>query len=69
MGLAAIFTTTNTMLSALAARTHEVGILLAIGYRPVPIFLSFLFEALVLRTFTAVDDLDAGLALGFDADG
>lgn len=28
-----------------------------------------LFEALVLRTFTAVDDLDAGLALGFGTDG
>jgi ABC-type lipoprotein release transport system permease subunit len=48
MGLAAIFTATNTMFSALAARTHEIGILLAIGFRPFPIFLSFLFEALVL---------------------
>jgi putative ABC transport system permease protein len=48
MGLAAVFTATNTMLSALAARTHEIGILLAIGFRPFPIFLSFLFEALVL---------------------
>jgi ABC-type lipoprotein release transport system permease subunit len=48
MGVAAVFTATNTMLSALAARTHEIGVLLAIGYRPVPIFLSFLFEALVL---------------------
>lgn len=28
-----------------------------------------LFEALVRRTFAAVEDLDAGLALGFDADG
>jgi len=28
-----------------------------------------LFEALVHRTFAAVDDLDAGLALGFDVDG
>jgi putative ABC transport system permease protein len=48
MGLAAVFTATNTMLAALAARSHEIGILLALGYRPVPIFLSFLFEALVL---------------------
>jgi putative ABC transport system permease protein len=48
MGLAAIFTATNTMLSALASRTHEIGVLLAIGYRPVPIFLSFLFEAVLL---------------------
>ena len=48
MGTAAIFTATNTMLSAISARTHEIGILLAMGFRPVPIFLSFLFEALVL---------------------
>jgi ABC-type lipoprotein release transport system permease subunit len=48
MGTAAVFTAANTMLSALAARTHEIGILLALGYRPLPIFLSFLFEALVL---------------------
>lgn len=48
MGLAAIFTATNTMLSAIAARTHEIGILLAMGFRPFPIFLSFLFESLVI---------------------
>lgn len=48
MGIAAVFTATNTMLSALATRVHEVGILLSIGYRPLPIFLSFLLEAAVL---------------------
>jgi putative ABC transport system permease protein len=48
MGLAAVFTATNTMLSAIAARTHEIGILLAVGFRPFPIFLSFLFESLLL---------------------
>lgn len=48
MGTAAIFTATNTMLAALASRTYEIGILLSIGYRPYAIFLSFLFEALVL---------------------
>ncbi len=48
MGIAAIFTAINTMLSALAARTKEIGILLAIGYRPFAIFVSFLFEATLL---------------------
>ncbi|MBK7644825.1 MAG: ABC transporter permease [Planctomycetes bacterium] len=48
MGTAAVFTATNTMLSAIASRTHEIGILLALGFRPIPIFLSFLFESLVL---------------------
>ena len=48
MGVAAVFTATNTMLAAIAARTHEIGILLASGFRPFPIFLSFLSEALLL---------------------
>jgi putative ABC transport system permease protein len=48
MGLAAIFTATNTMLAAIAARTHEIGILLACGFRPFAVFLAFLGEALVL---------------------
>lgn len=48
MGVAAVFTATNTMLAALAARTYEIGILKAIGYRPYAIFVSFLFESLVL---------------------
>jgi len=48
MGVAAVFTATNTMLSAIAARTHEIGILLATGFRPLAIFSSFLFEAVAL---------------------
>lgn len=48
MGAAAVFTATNTMLSAVAARTHEIGILLSIGYRPVPIFVAFMLEAIAL---------------------
>lgn len=48
MGVAAMFTATNTMLSAIAARTSEIGILMAIGFRPLAIFASFLFEALLL---------------------
>ncbi|MFT7537680.1 MAG: putative ABC transport system permease protein [Hyphomicrobiaceae bacterium] len=48
MGLAAVFTGTNAMLSALAARTHEIGILLATGFRPFAVFLSFQLEAALL---------------------
>jgi putative ABC transport system permease protein len=48
MGVAAVFTGTNSMLSALTARTHEIGILLATGFRPLAIFVSFLFEAILL---------------------
>jgi putative ABC transport system permease protein len=48
MGVAAIFTATNTMLSALAARTREVGTLLSIGFRPIAVFNSFLIESLIL---------------------
>lgn len=48
MGIAAVFTATNTMLAALAARTYEIGILLSLGFKPFAIFVSFLFESLVL---------------------
>ena len=48
MGIAAIFTATNTMLAAVAGRTHEIGVLLSVGFRPIPIFLSFLFESILL---------------------
>jgi len=48
MGLAAVFTATNTMLAAIASRTHEIGILLSTGFRPKAIFLSFLLESVLL---------------------
>ncbi len=48
MGIAAVFTGVNAMLSAIAARTHEIGILQAIGYRPFSIFLAFLLESVAL---------------------
>ncbi len=48
MGIAAVFTGTNSMLSAIGARTHEIGILKALGYRPFAIFVSFLGEAILL---------------------
>jgi len=48
MGIAAVFTATNTMLAAIASRSHEIGILLSLGFRPWAIFLSFMFESLVI---------------------
>ncbi|MEC7583199.1 MAG: ABC transporter permease [Planctomycetota bacterium] len=48
MGIAAVFTGTNAMLSAISSRMHEIGILKAIGYRPLAIFTSFLLEAVFL---------------------
>jgi len=48
MGIAAVFTATNTMMSAIGARTYEIGILSATGFRAFPIFVSFLFEAILL---------------------
>ena len=48
MSSAALLTATNTMFAAVAARTHEIGILLAAGFRPGSIFLSFLLESWLL---------------------
>ncbi|MBK8098458.1 MAG: ABC transporter permease [Planctomycetes bacterium] len=48
MGIAAVFTGTNAMLAAISSRTHEIGILKALGFRPFAIFLAFQFEALLL---------------------
>ncbi|MFK7742398.1 MAG: ABC transporter permease [Planctomycetota bacterium] len=48
MGIGALFTGVNSMLSSIGARTHEIGILKAVGYRPLAIMLSFLLEAVVL---------------------
>jgi putative ABC transport system permease protein len=48
MAIGALFTGINSMLSAVSARTHEIGILKAIGYRPGAILTAFLFEAVVL---------------------
>lgn len=48
MGLAAVFTGTNAMLSALAARVHEIGILLSMGFRPFAIFFAFQLEAILI---------------------
>lgn len=48
MGIAAVFTGTNAMLSALTARMGEVGILMSVGFRPFAIFLAFQLEAIII---------------------
>jgi len=48
MGIGAVFTGTNSMLAAIGARTHEIGILKAVGYKPWAIFVAFLGESMVL---------------------
>jgi putative ABC transport system permease protein len=48
MGVAAVLGSMNTMLASVASRTHEIGVLLAVGYRRTSIFLSFLMEAALI---------------------
>lgn len=48
MGIGALFTGVNAMLAAVASRTHEIGVLRAIGFRSWAIFASFLLEAALL---------------------
>jgi ABC-type antimicrobial peptide transport system permease subunit len=48
MAVGAIFGCTNTLLAAVAGRTHEIGALMAIGFKPWAIRVGFLFESLVL---------------------
>jgi putative ABC transport system permease protein len=48
MAAGAIFGTLNTMYSAVAARTLEIGTLRAIGFGGVPIVTSVLIEVIVL---------------------
>jgi putative ABC transport system permease protein len=54
MGTAAVFTGTNTMLAAVSARTHEIGILVSMGFRPGMVFAGFLFESLLLGTLGGI---------------
>jgi ABC-type antimicrobial peptide transport system permease subunit len=48
MAIGAIFGCTNTLLAAVAGRTHEVGALMAMGFKPWAIRIGFLFESLVV---------------------
>jgi putative ABC transport system permease protein len=54
MGIGAVFTGTNSMLATIGARTHEIGILKAVGYRPLAIFVSFVAEAVLLGVLGGV---------------
>ena len=48
MGTGAIFTGTNSMLAMVSARTHEIGVLVTLGFRPAAIFFSFVMESILL---------------------
>ena len=48
LGVAAVFGATNTMLASIGARTREVGILRAIGFRPGAVLVAFLVEAALI---------------------
>ncbi len=48
LGIGAIFGGMNTMYSAVARRTREVGVLRALGFSPSSILFSFVFESIVL---------------------
>lgn len=54
MGVGALFTGINSMLSAISSRIHEIGILKALGYRPFAILVAFLFEATLLGALGGV---------------
>ncbi|MFO1050897.1 MAG: ABC transporter permease [Planctomycetota bacterium] len=65
MGTGAVFGATNTMLASVAMRTHEIGTLLAIGFRPRAVYLGFLVEASALALCGGV----LGVALGWQCNG
>lgn len=65
MSVASITGAMNTMLAAVAGRTHEIGILLALGYSRVSVFLAFLLESVVLGAAGGI----AGILLLLPLDG
>jgi len=48
MGVAAVLGAMNTMLAAVASRTHEIGVLLALGFRRQAVFLAFMAESALI---------------------
>ena len=64
MGISAVLGAINTMLASVAARTHEIGVLLAIGYSRLSIFTAFILEAALIGAIGG--GLGLLLALPFD---
>ncbi|MCB9896811.1 MAG: ABC transporter permease [Planctomycetes bacterium] len=64
MGASAVLGATNTMLASVASRTHEIGVLLAVGYGRASIFFTFLFEAALMGLLGGV--VGVLLVLPFD---
>ncbi|MFT7462593.1 MAG: putative ABC transport system permease protein [Pseudohongiellaceae bacterium] len=48
MGASAVLGAMNTMLASVASRTHEIGVLLSLGYSRTAIFVTFLFESALI---------------------
>jgi ABC-type lipoprotein release transport system permease subunit len=48
MAIGAVFGAVNTMYAAVSARAPEIAVLLTLGFRPMSVLASFLFEALVI---------------------
>lgn len=48
LGIASAFAVANTMYAAVAGRTREIGILRAIGFRPLSVLTSFVLEGVLL---------------------
>lgn len=48
MGASAVLGAMNTMLASVGSRTHEIGVLLSLGYSRTAIFVTFLFESALI---------------------
>ena len=64
MGIAAVLGSINTMLASVSARTHEIGVLLAIGYSRMSVFTAFLIESALIGLIGGA--LGLLIALPFD---
>jgi putative ABC transport system permease protein len=54
MAIGAVFGAVNTMYAAVSARAPEIAVLLTLGFRPLSVLASFLFEALVIALIGGV---------------